>query len=60
MVIKSRMRWVRHVACKGEGRGVYRVFVWRPKGKRLLRRRRQKDNIKVDIREIGISETDWI
>jgi hypothetical protein len=36
-VIKSRrMRWVGHVACMGEGRGVYRILVGRPKGKRPL------------------------
>jgi hypothetical protein len=36
-LIKSRrMRWVGHVACRGEGRGVYRVLVGRPKGKRPL------------------------
>jgi hypothetical protein len=32
-VIKSRkMRWAAHVACMGEGRGVYRVLVWRVGG----------------------------
>jgi hypothetical protein len=32
-VIKSRrMRWAGHVACMGEGRGVYRVLVGRPEG----------------------------
>jgi hypothetical protein len=36
-VIKSRrMRLARHVACMGEGRGVYRVLVGRPGGKRPL------------------------
>jgi hypothetical protein len=36
-VIKSRrMRWAGHVACMGEGRGVYRVSVRRPEGKRPL------------------------
>jgi hypothetical protein len=58
-VIKSwRMRWVGHVACMGEGRGVYRILVGRPKGKRLLGRPRCRweDNIKIDLREIGI---DW-
>jgi hypothetical protein len=57
-VIKSRrMRWVRHVACMGEGRGVYRVLVGRPKGKTLLEipRHRWEDNIKIDLREIGIN-----
>jgi hypothetical protein len=40
----------------GEGRGVYRVLVGRPKGKSLLGRPRRKweDNIKMDLREIGI------
>jgi hypothetical protein len=33
-VIKSRrMRWVRHAACMGEGRGVYRVLLGKPEGK---------------------------
>jgi hypothetical protein len=32
-VIKSRrMRWAGHVACMGEGKGVYRVLVGRPEG----------------------------
>jgi hypothetical protein len=36
-VIKLRpMRWAGPVACLGEGRGIYRVLVGRPKGKRLL------------------------
>jgi hypothetical protein len=36
-MIKSwRMRWVGHVASMGEGRGVYRVLVGRPEGKRPL------------------------
>jgi hypothetical protein len=36
-VIKSRrMRWARHVACMGEGRGVYRILVGRPEDKKLL------------------------
>jgi hypothetical protein len=38
------------------GEGVYRVSVGRPKGKRPLGRprRRWEDNIKMDLREIGI------
>jgi hypothetical protein len=40
----------------GEERVVYRVLVWRPKGKRPLGRprRRWEDNIKMDVRKIGI------
>jgi hypothetical protein len=48
-VIKSRrMRWAGHVAHMEEGRGVYRVLVGRPEGKRPLGRprRRWEDNIK--------------
>jgi hypothetical protein len=62
-VIKSRrMRWARHVARMGEGRGVYRVLVGRPEGKRPLGRprRRQEDNINMDLMEIGIDGANWI
>jgi hypothetical protein len=46
----------------GEGRGVYRVLVGRPEGKRPLGRprRRWEDNIQIDLREIGIDEANWI
>jgi hypothetical protein len=62
-VIKSRrMRWAGHVARLGEGRGVYRVLVGKPEGKRPLERlrRRWEDNIKLDLREIGTDEANWI
>jgi hypothetical protein len=62
-VIKSRMmRWAGHVARMGEGRGVYRVLVGRPEGKRPLGRprRRWEDNIKMDLRETGIDEANWM
>jgi hypothetical protein len=46
----------------GEGRDVYRVSVGRPEGKRPLGRPRcrLKDNIKRDLREIGIYGANWI
>jgi hypothetical protein len=46
----------------GEGTGVYRIFVRRPEGKRPLGRprRRWDYNIKMDLREIGIDEANWI
>jgi hypothetical protein len=62
-VIKSRrMRWVGHVARMGKGRGVYRVLVGRPEGKRPLGRprRRYGDNIKMDLRETWIDGANWI
>ena len=55
-VVKSRrMRWARHVAHMGEGRGVYRVLVGKPEGKRPLGRPRPRweDNIKMDLQEVG-------
>jgi hypothetical protein len=62
-VIKSRrMRWVGHVTLMAEGRGVYRVLIGRPEGKRPLARprRRWEGNIKMDLREIGIDGANWI
>jgi hypothetical protein len=56
-VIKSRrMRWAGHVARMGEEKGVYRVLVGRPERKRPLERPRLRweDNIKLDLRVIGI------
>jgi len=55
------MRWAGHVARMGEGRGVYRVLVGRPEGKRPLGRprRRWEDNIKMDLRVIGIDGANW-
>ena len=55
-VVKSRrMRWAGHVAHMGEGRGVHRVLVGKPEGKRPLgrRRRRWEDSIKMDLQEVG-------
>jgi hypothetical protein len=62
MIISRRLRWVGHVAHMGEGRGVYRILVGMPEGRRPLGRprRRWEDNIKLDLREIGIGGTNWI
>ena len=55
-VIKSRrMRWAGHTALIEERRGVYRVLVGKPQGKRPLgsHKRRWEDNIKMDLQEVG-------
>jgi hypothetical protein len=46
----------------GEVRGAYNILVGRPEGKRQLGRprRRWQDNIKMDLREIGFADVDWI
>ena len=62
-VIKSRrMRLAGHVARMREGRGVYRVLVGRPEGKRPLGRprRRWEDNIRMELQEVGLGYEDWI
>ena len=55
-VIKSRrLKWAGHVARMEEGRGVHKVLVGKPDGKRPLGRprRRWEDNINMDIEEVG-------
>ena len=62
-VIKSRrMRWPGYVARMMEGRGVYRVLVGKPEGKRQIGRPRLRweDNIKIDLQEVGCGGMDWI
>jgi hypothetical protein len=59
---KSRMmRWVGHIACM-EKRNSYRVLVGKPEGKRPLGRPRHgwEDNIKMNLREVGLGSMDWI
>ena len=45
-----------------DSRGVYRVLVGKPEGKRPLgsARRRWEDNIKMDLQEVGCEGMDWI
>jgi hypothetical protein len=62
-VVKSRrMRWAGHVARMGEKRGVHRVLVGKPEGKRPLGRPRHRwqDNIKMNLQEVGGGCGDWM
>ncbi|KAJ4444786.1 hypothetical protein ANN_06583 [Periplaneta americana] len=61
--IKSRrLRWAGHVARMGKSRHAYRLLVGRPEGKRPLGRPRHRweDNIKMDLREVGYDDREWI
>ena len=61
-LIKSRrMRSVGHVARMGDRRGVYRVLVGKPEGRRPLERprRRWENNIKMDLQDVGGGCGDW-
>ena len=62
-VIKSRrMRWAGHVGRMGESRGVCRILVGKPEGKRPLERPRRRwvYNIRMDLQEVGCGYMDWI
>ena len=62
-LIKSRrMIWAGHVVNMGERRGVYRVLVGEPEGRRPLgkTRRRWEDNIQMDLQEVRCGGMDWI
>ena len=56
------MRWAGLVARMEQGRGVYRVLVGKPEGKRQLGRprRRCEYNIKMDLQEMECGGMDWI
>jgi len=62
-VIKSRrMRWAGHVARMGMEKGVYRVLVEKPEGKRPLGRPRRTwvGNIRMDLQEMECGYMNWI
>jgi len=61
-VIKSRRTGcVGHLARIGEGRGMYRILVGKPEGRRPLGRPRLRweDNIKMDLQEVWCGGMDW-
>jgi hypothetical protein len=59
-VIKSRMRWARHVAQMGRREACIRFWVEKPEGKRPLWRptHRWEDNIRIDLQEVGCGGMD--
>ena len=62
-VIKSRrLRWAGHVARMEEGRSAFKILTGKPTGKRPLGRprRRLEDNIRMDLKEIGMKYRNWV
>ena len=61
-VVKSRTRRAGHVARMRDGRGVHRVLVGKPEGKRPMERPRCRweDNTKMDLQEVGGGYGDWM
>ena len=60
--LKGRNSCAGHVARMGVERGVYRVLVGKPEGRRPLGRPRHRwvDNIRMDLQEVGCGCMDWI
>ena len=56
------MRWAGHVAKMEEGRSAINILTGKPGGERPLGRprRRWEDNIRIDLKEIGINTRNWI
>jgi len=54
------MRWAGHVARMGAERGVYRVLLGKPEGRRPLGRPRHRwVDIRMDLQEVGCGYMDW-
>jgi len=62
MIKSRRMRWAGHVACMSEERGMYRVLLGKPEGRRPLGRHRRRWGyyIRRDLQEMGCGYMDWI
>ena len=57
-----RLRWAGHVARMEEGKSAFKILTGKPIGKKPLwrPRRRWKNNIRMDLEEIGISAGNWV
>ena len=62
MIKSRRLRWAGHEAVREEGRSVFKILTGTPARKRPLGRprRRCEDNIRMDIKEIGINMWNWV
>ena len=62
MIKSRRLRWAGHVARMEEGRCAFKILTHTPAGARPLGRprRRWEDNIRMDLKEIGINTGDWV
>ena len=62
MIKSRRIRQAGHVARMGERRGLYRILVGKPEGKRPLGRPRHRwvDNIEMDLQEVDCGGVDCI
>ena len=61
MIKSRRLKWVGHVARIEEGRSTLKILIGTPAGKKPLGRprRRSKDNVRMHLKEIGVSMRNW-
>ena len=61
-ITSRRLRWAGHVARMEESRSPFKILTGTPVGKIPLgsSRRRLEDNIRVDLKEIGINTRNWV
>ena len=62
-VIKSKiLRWAGYIVRMEEGRSAFNILTGIPEGKRPLGRlrRRWEDNIRMNLKEIGINTRNWV
>jgi hypothetical protein len=62
MIKSRRLIWAGNVARMEEGRSAFKILTGTPKGNRPLRRprRRWENNIRMDLKEIGINTRNWV
>ena len=62
MIKSTRLRWAGQVARMEEGRSAFKMITEKPTGKIPLRRPRHRweDNIRMDLKEIGINTRNWV
>ena len=62
MIKSGRVIWTGHVTRMEEGRNAFKILTRTPAGKRFLGRprRRWEDNIRMDLKEIGINTRNWV
>ena len=62
MIKSTRLRWAGHVARMEEVRSSFKIFFDTLAGKKPLGRprRRWEDNIRMDLKEIGINTRNWV
>ena len=63
LVVKSRiLRWAGHLARMEESRGEFKILTGKPTGKIPSGRPRLRwdDNIRMDLKEIGIITKNWV